>query len=158
MTWQQVNRRFQNEYSCVLTLLDLLQTILTPSTASDRSFSHMMLIKPAKRTLMIEESISNSLTIKLEGLIIHNLDQLLAVNLWFNKVPIRPGTSGFKAKKADAMAASNMVISDDKVTEEEMEKEVDGQEPLVEAPVPHIVAIQLTLLKLYTKCRTARLY
>ena len=67
LTWKQVNRRFQQEYQCILSLFDLILTIPAISTACERGFTHMKLVKSNRRTLMGEDILTNSLTIKLEG-------------------------------------------------------------------------------------------
>ena len=66
LNWRQVHRRFGKEYDQALSLFDLIQTIPATSTACERGFSHMKLVK-SDRTLISEKTLSNSLMIKLEG-------------------------------------------------------------------------------------------
>ena len=75
------------EYPNALGLFDLVLTIAATNTACERGFSHMKLVKFDKRTLLKEDSLSNCLTIKLEGTNIKESDPVPAINLWFNKVP-----------------------------------------------------------------------
>ena len=67
LTWQQVNRRFQGDYPHILDLFDLILTIPATSTACERGFSHMKMIKTDRHSRMKEEALSNCLTIKLEA-------------------------------------------------------------------------------------------
>ena len=45
LSWKQVITRFQDDYSKVLQLFDLVLTLPATSTACERGFSHMKLIK-----------------------------------------------------------------------------------------------------------------
>ena len=81
LTWHQVNRRFRSEYPRILDLFDVILTIPATSTACERGFSHMKLIKSEKRSSMKEESLSNSLMIKLEGPSIKEFDPLPAIDI-----------------------------------------------------------------------------
>ena len=119
LTWQQVNRRFLSEYPNILDLFDLIQTIPATSTACERGFSHMNLEKSDNRTRLTEESLCNSLMIKLEGPNTKDFDPLPAIDIWFTKVHHRPGTSGSRENKLDAAAAGISVLHDEDQTERE---------------------------------------
>ena len=67
LSWQKVHRRFGNEYPHVLSIFDLVLSIPATSTACERGFTHMKLIKSNRRSLLKEAQLSNCLTIKLEG-------------------------------------------------------------------------------------------
>ena len=54
----------------------------------------MNLVKSDNRTHLTEESLCNSLMIKLEGPNMKDFDPLPAIDIWFSKVHCRPGTSG----------------------------------------------------------------
>lgn len=56
----------------------------------------MKLVKSDWRTHMREETLSNSLMIKLECPSIENFNPKRAIDWWFMKYPRRPGTSGSK--------------------------------------------------------------
>ena len=69
-----MNRRFQKEYPNALGPFDLVLTIPATSTVCEKGFSHMKLVNSDKRTLLKENSVSNCLTIKLEGANIKEFD------------------------------------------------------------------------------------
>ena len=94
LKWSQVNRRFGKEYPNILSLFDLILTIPATSTACERGFSHMKLIKTDKRTWRKEETLSTSLMLKLEGPGIKDFKPDAAIDLWYKKCHRRPGTSG----------------------------------------------------------------
>ena len=74
-------------------MFDLILTIPATSTACEHGFSHMKLVKSNRCTLMSEDTLTNSLTIKLEGPKIQDFGPVPAIELWFNLVPNqRPGT------------------------------------------------------------------
>lgn len=100
LTWQQVHRRFQEEYPNILSLFDLILTIPATSTACERGFTHMKLVKSDRRTLMKEDVLSNCLTIKLESQSIKDFDPVPAIDYWFNLKPRRPGTSSSQENKS----------------------------------------------------------
>ena len=142
LTWQQVNRRFQGDYPQILDLFDLILTIPATSTACERGFSHMKMIKTDRCTRMKEEALSNCLTIKLEGPSIQDFDPLPAIEFWFNKARHRPGTSRSKENKLDATAAAMVLENveergDDEKVDEEPAHGVNAHPPgyeLVEHP------------------------
>ena len=45
LSWQKVHRRFGNKYPHALSIFDLVLSIPTTSTACERGFTHMKLIK-----------------------------------------------------------------------------------------------------------------
>ena len=45
VTWAQVNRQFNTEYGCVLSLFDLILSIPATSDACERGFMHIKLVK-----------------------------------------------------------------------------------------------------------------
>ena len=57
LKWQQVNRTFSKEYANILSLFDLILTIPATSTACERGFSHMKLIKSDRKTHMTEKTL-----------------------------------------------------------------------------------------------------
>ena len=63
----------------------------------------MKLVKSDRRTLMSESSLSNSLTIKLEGPKLDDFDPTPAIDYWFNLKPRRPGTTGSSENKKGGM-------------------------------------------------------
>ena len=132
LTWHQVNRRFRSEYPRILDLFDVILTIPATSTACERGFSHMKLIKSEKRSSMKEESLSNSLMIKLEGPSIKEFDPLPAIELWFNKAHRRPGTSHSKENKVEA------TVSAADLEEIDVEEENGNKEKINEEPVPEM--------------------
>ena len=60
----------------------------------------MKLVKSDRRTHMTEDTLSNSLTIKLEGPKIQDFDPIPAINVWYGWLPRRPGTSGSAENKS----------------------------------------------------------
>lgn len=52
---------------------------------------------------MSESSLSNSLTIKLEGPKLEDFDPTPAIDYWFNLKPRRPGTTGSSENKKGGM-------------------------------------------------------
>lgn len=128
LTWQQLHRRFQAEYSAVLELFDLVQTIPATSTACERGFSHMKLIKSDRRTRVTEETLTNCLMIKLEGQSIQNFDPIPAIELWLSKANRRL-VGGSKASKEKGAVTSTLI------TEGEKDEAVE-HEARVPAPVP----------------------
>ena len=106
LTWKQVNRRFCQEYPNILSLFDLILAIPATSTACEWGFTHMKLVKSNRRTHMKEDSLSNCLTIKLEGSSIKEFDPVPAINHWFHLKPRRPGTGGSEENKAQAAEAN----------------------------------------------------
>lgn len=124
LDWKQVHRRFGKEYPQILSLFDLILTIPATSTACERGFSHMKIVKSDTRTLMSEMALSNSLMIKLEGPNIKAFNPDRAIEMWFSKCERRPGTSGSNDNKLDvveetaaihvsATAATNITDEDD---------------------------------------------
>ena len=100
LTWEQVNRRFADEYPNALSLFDLVLTIPATSTDCERGFTHMKLVKSDRRSLMTEDTLTNCLTIKLEGPPLEQFDPVPAIDHWFNLVPRRPRTSGSAENKS----------------------------------------------------------
>ena len=84
----------------MLSLFDLILTILATSTACEGRFSHMKVIKSDKGTLMKEATLSNSMMTKLEGPSIKQFNPDAAIDLWFNRCPRRPATWGFQENKS----------------------------------------------------------
>lgn len=111
LSWKQVHKRFGTEYPKVLNLFDLILTIPATSTACERGFSHMKLIKSDRRSLMSETTLSNSLMIKLEGPSIPEFNPDEAIDLWFSKCQRRPGTSGSKENKMAVNEATASLVS-----------------------------------------------
>ena len=54
LSWQKVHRRFGNEYRHALSIFDLVLSIPVTSTACERGFTHMKLIKSNRRSLLKE--------------------------------------------------------------------------------------------------------
>ena len=94
-----MNRRSQKEYPNALSLPDLVLTIPATSTACEKGFSHMKLVKSDKRTLLKEDSPSNYLIIKLEGKNIGEFDPVPAINLWFNQYLKYQGHSDLRKQR-----------------------------------------------------------
>ena len=105
LTWEQVNRRFGREYPNILNLFDLILALPTTSTACERGFSHIKLVKSNRRTLIGEATLSNSLMIKLESAGIEEFNPDDAIEVWFNKCNRRPGTSKTTDNYADCIEA-----------------------------------------------------
>ena len=61
---------------------------------------------------MKEDSLSNCLTIKLEGSSIKEFDPVPAINHWFHLKPRRPGTGGSEENKAQAAEANLIAMSE----------------------------------------------
>ena len=53
---QQENRRFQHKYPNILSLFNLILTIPMTSTACERGFTHLKLVKSGRRTHMSEDT------------------------------------------------------------------------------------------------------
>ena len=129
LTWQQVNRRFATEYPHILNLFDLVLTIPATSTACERAFSQMKIVKSDRRTVMKEKTLSDSLMISLESPIKDfNPDE--AIDIWFNKCSRRPGSSQSQENRSAAE------VVNDVLTELTQDEEVDnnGEEGNVEEP------------------------
>ena len=99
LSWKQVITRFQDDYSKVLQLFDLVLTLPATSTACERGFSHMKLIKTDIRSSLSENTLSNSILIKLHSPTIGEFDPTPAIEHWLRQKERRPGTSGSKDNK-----------------------------------------------------------
>ena len=89
----KVNRCFNTEYGCVLSLFDLILGIPITSVTCERAFTHMKLVRSYYRTLLNESTLSECLMVKWEGSSIDDFDPDAAINLWFEKTDSRPGSS-----------------------------------------------------------------
>ena len=105
LSWEQVNRRFGNEYPNILNVFDLILALPATSTACEQGFSHMKLVKSNRRTLIGEATLSNSLMIKLESPGIEELNPGDAIEVWFNKCIRGPGTSKTRDNYVDSIEA-----------------------------------------------------
>ena len=106
LRWEQVNRRFGKEYPNILNVFDLILSLPATSTACERGFSHMKLVKSNRRTVMSEATLSNSLMIKLEC---PGIDEFMpddAIEVWFNKCTRRPGTTKTTENYVDCIEAN----------------------------------------------------
>ena len=130
LTWQQVNRRFATEYPHILNLFDLVLTIPATSTACERGFSQMKIVKSDHRTVMKEKTLSDSLMISLESPSIKDFNPDEAIDIWFNKCSWRPGSSQSQENRSAAE------VVNDVLTELTQDEEVDnnGEEGNVEEP------------------------
>ena len=115
LTWQQVNRRFEREYPHALGLFDLILSIPATSSACERGFTHMKLIKSNRRTHLWEKQLSNCLMIKPEGPSIKEFNPDRAINLWFERGHRRPGKSDPKGNKVEeqVLGSETSTVSDD---------------------------------------------
>ena len=59
VTWAQVNRKFNIEYGCVLSLFDLICSIPATSLACERGYIHVKQVKSDHRTLLNESTLSD---------------------------------------------------------------------------------------------------
>ena len=91
--------RFQHEYSSILQLFDLGLTLPATSTACERGFSHMKLIKTDIRNSLSENTLSNGILIRLHSAPIDEFDPIPAIEYWLNLKERRPGTSGSTENK-----------------------------------------------------------
>ena len=126
LTWQQVNKQFGTEYPHALSLFDVILSIPATSTAFKRGLTHMKLIKSNRRTCMKEATLSNCLTIKLEGPSILDFNPEKAIDVWFQKAVRRPGTSGSqdnRSEASEAAAYSVVLLDDEEEDEQSVEKE-----------------------------------
>ena len=94
LMWKQVTTRFKSEYSKILQLIDMILTIPATSTACERGFSQMKLIKSDTRTKLSEQAMSNNLVIKLHSAPIADFDPLPATEYWLLLKEQHPGSSG----------------------------------------------------------------
>ena len=85
LSWKQVITRFQDDYSKVLQLFDLVLTLPATSTACERGFSHMKLIKTDIRSSLSENTLSNSILIKLHSPTIGEFDPTPAIEHWLRQ-------------------------------------------------------------------------
>ena len=108
LSWQKVHRRFGNEYPHALSIFDLVLSIPATSTACERGFTHMKLIKSNQRSLLKEAQLSTCLTIKLEGSSIKDFNPDKAINLWFQKASRRPGTSASVENRNEVSQAGDI--------------------------------------------------
>ena len=99
LTWKQVNMRFQHEYSNSLQLFYLVLTLPATSTACERGFSHMKLIKTDIRNSLSENTLSNGILIKLYSAPTDEFDPIPAIEYWLSLKERRPGTSGSTENK-----------------------------------------------------------
>ena len=93
LTWKQCTR-FQQEYNSILKLFDLVLTLPAISTACERGFSHMKLIKTDIRSHLFENCLSNSILIRLHSTPIAEFDPTPAIDYWLSLKERRPGSSG----------------------------------------------------------------
>ena len=105
---QKVHRRFGDEYPHALSIFDLVLSIPATSTACERGFTHMKLIKSNRRSLLKEAQLSTFLTIKLEGSSIKDFNPDKAINLWFQKASRRPGTSASVENRNEVSQAGDI--------------------------------------------------
>ena len=82
-------------FSCLILVLTLPAT----STACERGFSHMKLIKTDIRSSLSENTLSNSILIKLHSPTIGEFDPTPAIEHWLRQKERRPGNSGSKDNK-----------------------------------------------------------
>ena len=127
--WLQVNRRSRNEYPHVLNFFDLILTIPATSTACERGFTHMKLVKSQQRSSFKEDIVSDCLMIKLEGDSIKDFNPDASIQYWFDVIARRPG--GSKAMK-NIKHAKEAVTVIEASTSQEVKDEVerDGVEHL----------------------------
>ena len=126
LSWEQVNRRFGNEYPNILNVFDLILALPATSTACERGFSHMKLVKSNRRTLIGEATLSNSLMIKLESPGIEEFKPDDAIEVWFNKCIRRPGTSKTRDNYVDSIEAQ----IEDEATQEKDDGDIEENEEI----------------------------
>ena len=102
--------RFQHDYRSILQLFDLVLTLPTTSTACERGFSHMKLIKTDIRNSLSENTLSNGILIRLHSAPIDEFDPVPAIEYWLSQKERRPGTSGSSENKEKGIY-SRMSIS-----------------------------------------------
>ena len=124
LSWEQVNRRFGNEYPNILNVFDLILALPATSTACEQGFSHMKLVKSNRRTLICEATLSNSLMIKLESPGIEEFKPDDAIEVWFNKCIRRPGTSKTRDNYVDSIEAQ----IEDEATQEKDDGDIEETE------------------------------
>ena len=95
--------RFQHEYSSILQLFDLVLTLPVTSTACERGFSHMKLIKTDIRNSLSENTLSNGIPIRLNSAPIDEFNPIPAIEYWLSLKERRPGTSGSTEKKIEVL-------------------------------------------------------
>ena len=83
LSWKQVITRFQDDYSKVLQLFDLVLTLPATSTACERGFSHMKLIKTDIRSSLSENTLSNSILINFIPLQLGSLTLLQQLSIGY---------------------------------------------------------------------------
>ena len=73
--------------------MDLVLTLPATSTACERRFLYMKLIKTDRRSTPSEEMMSDNILVKLQSESIENFDLMPAIILWLDLKGRRPGTS-----------------------------------------------------------------
>ena len=91
--------QFKSEYANILQLIDMILTIPATSTACERGFSQMKLIKTDTRSRLSEQAMSNNLVIKLHSTPIAEFDPSPAIEYWLLQKERRPGSSGTSENK-----------------------------------------------------------
>ena len=90
---EQAKARFSKEYSNILQLIDLVLALPATSTACERGFSHMELIKTGIRKRLSEQVLLNSILIKLHSPPTGQFNPTPAVKYWLELKPRRPASS-----------------------------------------------------------------
>ena len=78
-------------------------TLPATSTACERGFSHVKLIKSEMRSTLSEQMLSNSVVIKLHSSPIAEFDPKPAIEYWLAQKERRPGSSGTAGNKQSGL-------------------------------------------------------
>ena len=79
-----MNKALRRDVPNILDLIDLVLTIPASSAECERGFSHVKRIKSTERNRLDESSLSDLLTIKLEGPTIEMFNPVPAINAWIS--------------------------------------------------------------------------
>ncbi|NIG59413.1 zinc finger protein [Pontoporia blainvillei] len=91
LTWDFVNSLYLHKYPNILTLVDLVLSLLASSAEAERGFSQMKGTKPQMHAMVKDDSMTDLLIIQLNSPDIYNFDPRKAIHLWNTRTPSSTG-------------------------------------------------------------------
>lgn len=113
----------RDQWSMVLTLVELLFSIPISNAKVERLFSLMNRVKTDRRATLGESNLNHLVRIRLEGPAFQDYDSTPAIQLWLSSAARRPNQNIRKRYKSRDAVKKSKVLIDDSSTEESAEEE-----------------------------------
>ncbi|XP_067670765.1 zinc finger protein 862-like [Haliotis asinina] len=127
--WTDIHRQFSEQFSEILVLMDLLQSLPPTSVSCEASFSQMKLIKTSRRCRMRQSTLNTLMTVKLHAPSITDFDPEKAIDRWLVTPTRARSLSNNRDKHSQsAVKTSEVICAAEEKDVEDAEEQEDEEE------------------------------